>query len=103
MPIASTNQPKPVFSFAPLIDLPNKAPIRTPVIAITETVSKNIQLVSKWPVSPIKPDREVNAMMKSDVPIAFFIGKCNSNTNAGINKKPPPAPRKPVTKPMLNP
>lgn len=103
MPIASTNKPNPFFSFAPLIDLPNKPPRNTPVIAINETVKRNIQFVLKCPVSPIKPDREVNAMMKSDVPIAFFIGKCSNSTNAGINKKPPPAPRNPVTKPMLNP
>ena len=35
--------------------------------------------------------------------MAFFMGILISNTSAGINKKPPPAPKKPVTKPIAIP
>lgn len=42
-------------------------------------------------------------MIKSDVPTAIFIGVFAKNNNAGIIRKPPPAPTNPATRPMIIP
>lgn len=42
-------------------------------------------------------------MIKSEVPTASFMGNLASTTNAGIIKKPPPAPTKPVSAPTTSP
>ena len=39
-------------------------------------------------------------MMSKEVPTAFFMGILSINTNAGITKNPPPAPKKPVAMPI---
>src|SRR5665647_236803 len=41
--------------------------------------------------------------ISKDVPTATFIGNFTSNTKVGINKKPPPAPKRPVASPMAIP
>ena len=41
--------------------------------------------------------------MSNDVPTACFIGKPAKKTKAGIIKKPPPAPKNPVTNPTKKP
>ncbi|MNE73239.1 hypothetical protein D3C80_1692380 [compost metagenome] len=74
-----------------------------PIIAIDVTISRNLQLMLKCPRSPVKPIREFRAIIKREVPIAFFIGSFNRKINAGISKKPPPAPNIPVTRPIAIP
>ena len=53
--------------------------------------------------SPPKPMLEFIKIINNEVPTACFIGKLAKNNNAGIIKKPPPAPKNPVTIPTKNP
>jgi hypothetical protein len=52
--------------------------------------------------SPKNPMSEFMAMMKSEVPTAFFMGNFANKTNDGIIKKPPPAPTNPMMIPIVN-
>lgn len=65
--------------------------------------NKNFQSTSKWPRSPKNPNKEFIAIIKREVPTAFFIGNPANNTKIGTMIKPPPAPIKPVTKPVIRP
>ena len=103
MPITKTNQPKVVFNLSPSIFLAKNPPINTPAVAIDVIRTKNSQLILKWPISPVNPTRELSAMISNEVPIATFMGILINRTKAGINKKPPPAPSKPVAKPIATP
>ena len=49
------------------------------------------------------PKIELMAIITNEVPIAVFIGSFTNNTNAGMIRKPPPAPNKPVIKPIADP
>lgn len=53
--------------------------------------------------SPTNPSNDLSEIIKSDAPTAFFIGIPRNKTSAGIIKKPPPAPKTPVTKPTTAP
>ena len=54
--------------------------------------------------SPKKnPSSDLNAMIINEVPTATFISTFARITNAGIIKKPPPAPIIPVIPPTSNP
>ena len=53
--------------------------------------------------SPPKPMLELIKMINNDVPTACFMGKLAKKSNAGMIKNPPPAPKKPVTIPTINP
>ena len=66
-----------------------------------ETLKKNIIPITH--TSTAKPKSDVIEMIVRDVPIAFFIGIFNSMIKAGISKKPPPAPKRPVTRPINTP
>ena len=46
---------------------------------------------------------DLRAIIIKEVPIAIFISNPANKTNAGIIKKPPPAPTKPVTTPTTRP
>ena len=74
-----------------------------PVTAIDETMIINIQSIGWRPMSPKKPINELSAIINRDVPIASFIGSFIKITKAGIRRKPPPAPKNPVTKPIRTP
>ena len=50
-----------------------------------------------------KPNKELKAIITNDLPTACFMGMFVKIINAGIIKNPPPAPRKPVTKPTKKP
>ncbi len=74
-----------------------------PIIAMAEIMEINFQSIAWRPISPVKPTSELSAIINSDVPIASFIGSLIKITKAGINRKPPPAPRNPVTRPISTP
>lgn len=74
--------------------------MKIPAIAIAEIIDMNFQSIGCRPISPAKPIREFRAIIRRDVPIAFFIGNFIKMTKAGIKRNPPPAPKKPVTRPM---
>ncbi len=103
MPITRTNQPKPFLSFSAAIFLLNSPPTNIPATAIAVIERRKLQWILKCPKSPAKPNKEFIAMMIREVPTAFFIGNFTRKISAGINRKPPPAPSRPVTKPMLMP
>ena len=63
---------------------------------------KNFQSIEMVCTSPKNPISEFIAMMKSEVPTAFFIGNLANKSNDGIIKKPPPAPTNPIIIPMVN-
>lgn len=46
---------------------------------------------------------EFATMISSDVPMAMFISTPSNNTSAGMIRKPPPTPNRPVGKPTSNP
>ncbi len=52
---------------------------------------------------PIKPPRQLTAMIASDVPKAGFISSLANKTSAGRMRKPPPTPRSPVSTPTATP
>ena len=74
-------------------------PATIPTAALMHTVESNRQSILKWARSMPKPIKEFIAIINKEVPTASFIGKPSNKTSAGINKNPPPAPSKPVTKP----
>ena len=53
--------------------------------------------------SPRKPNKELTATIKSEVPTAFFMGSFANRTSVGIIKKPPPAPTIPEKTPITVP
>ena len=63
---------------------------------------KNFQSIVMVCISPKNPISEFMAMMKREVPTAFFIGNLANKSNDGIIKKPPPAPTNPIMIPMVN-
>ena len=66
-------------------------------------VSRNFQSIAMLGTSPRKPINDFTAIIKSDVPTAFFIGNLANSTKAGMIKKPPPAPTIPVKTPTMIP
>ena len=50
-------------------------------------------------MSPEKPIKELHEIINREVPMAFLIGNLAKCTKAGIIKKPPPAPIKPISIP----
>ena len=72
----------------------------SPIIEIKVKIDKNSQLMEEMFSELTKPNKELIEMINNDVPTASFMGKPTNNTKVGINKKPPPAPNKPVIKPM---
>lgn len=102
-PIINTNQPKPFFRIAPLTCLFKALPNKMPMMAIVVTVSISGHSILFKPWLLKKPARELSDIISKEVPIAFFIGSFIKNTSAGINKKPPPAPKNPVTNPTIIP
>ena len=63
---------------------------------------KNFQSIEMVCTSPKNPMSEFMAMMKREVPTAFFMGNFANKTNDGIIKKPPPAPTNPMIIPIVN-
>ena len=53
--------------------------------------------------SPVKPINDFAAIINNEVPTAIFIGSLLNITKAGMIKKPPPAPTKPVKTPTTAP
>jgi len=92
----SINHQKAGFRISQDIFFDILLPMKIPIMARAVICKSSIQLIcTKW--SPlIKPIRELRAMIKSDVPIASFIGILLNITRAGIIIKPPPAPTNPV-------
>lgn len=99
-PIANVNHPNTFFNLMPGILRESTLPKCTPTMAIDVMVSKNGQSIGRVSKSPKKPVSELSAIIKSEVPVAVFIGKPVSRTNAGMMRKPPPAPTKPVSSPI---
>ena len=54
-------------------------------------------------IKPIKPIRDLIAIINNEVATAFFMGSFAKSTKAGIIKNPPPAPKIPVTTPTTAP
>ena len=102
-PMIRTKMPKLFFSFSASNFLATNPPMNIPAIAIEEIVPRNFQLMVKWPRSPANPTSEFKAMINSDVPTAFFISRPSNKTKVGIIRNPPPAPSKPVVRPMTIP
>lgn len=61
------------------------------------------QSMSIFSTSPMKPIKDLMAMISNEVATAFFMGNLANKTKAGIIKKPPPAPTIPVKTPTTNP
>lgn len=99
-PIANVNHPNAFFNLMPGILRESTLPKCTPTMAMAVIVSKNDQSIGRVSKSPKKPVSELSAIIKSEVPVAVFIGKPVSRTNAGMMRKPPPAPTKPVSSPI---
>ena len=74
-----------------------------PIMAMNAIRLKNFQLTVVWFKENKKPAKELIEMINSEVPIAFLMDSFKRFTKAGIIKKPPPAPTKPVKKPTANP
>ena len=70
-----------------------------PVIANTANLIKKYQSGFIFCTSPEKPINELHDIINREVPMAFFIGNFAKWTKAGIIKKPPPAPIKPINIP----
>ena len=51
-------------------------------------------------ILPKKPIRELKTIMTKEVATALFMGNFAVNSKAGIIKKPPPTPTKPVKIPI---
>ena len=54
-------------------------------------------------ISPQNPIIELIKIISREVPTASFICNPAKKISAGIIKKPPPAPKNPVTKPASSP
>ena len=63
-------------------------------------INKNDQSTLILTRSPVKPIKELMAIINKEVAIAFLIGNLANKTKTGIIKKPPPAPTNPVIKPI---
>ncbi len=102
--ISNTNQPKPFFKLSPLIYFAKYIPTNIPTTAKLVTLNNKIQSMAKSLrcKSPVNPIRLFSAIIKREVPIAFFIGSFAKRTRAGIIKKPPPAPTIPVSTPTMD-
>ena len=72
-------------------------------VAKAATEVKSTQSMTVSPPSPKNPINDLAAIITNDVPTASFIGSLDKRTKAGIIKKPPPAPTKPVTTPTTAP
>lgn len=103
MPITSTNQPNAGFNLAPSMRFEIRLPITIPNMAKLETINNKLQLIIVSSPSPAKPINDFAAMITKEVPTASFIGSFDNSTNAGMIKKPPPAPTKPVNTPTTIP
>ena len=67
-------------------------------------LKRNDQLMFIVNASPKKkPDNDFKAIITNEVPTATFISVFANMTNAGMIKKPPPAPIKPVKAPTITP
>jgi len=93
------NHPNPFFNFLLLINFEIYTPTIIPIIEKLVNNNKNDHSISKLCKSPKKPISDLAAIIKSDVPMAFFIGSLVKITKAGIIKNPPPAPTIPVRRP----
>ena len=98
-PTTSVNQPKAGFSLAEEIFPDNKLPTSIPAIAMSEIVIRNFQFISWVPIFPVKPTRELIAIIQSEVPIAFLKFKRRMKIRTGTMMNPPPAPTNPVIAP----
>ena len=78
-------------------------PASNPIIANPVNFNKNSQSMLEMCSELAKPSKELIDIMKSDVPMAFFISRLRSITNAGTIRKPPPAPIIPVIIPTAIP
>ena len=66
--------------------------------------AKKLQSITIVIASPKKkPIKDFIAIIIREVPTATFISTFANKTNAGMIKKPPPAPIKPVTAPTSKP
>src|SRR5690606_22679430 len=101
--MAIINQPKPFLSLILSTFLLKYKPKYIPPIAIAVKINRKFHLIGCRPKSPKNPIREFNAIIIKEVPMASLMGRFIKITRAGTSKKPPPAPRNPVTSPIPNP
>ena len=99
-----TNHPKAGFSFEPSIFFDKKVPMKIPINAKKTIESrKRKSMFTPLITSPKNPNNELNAIINKEVPMASFIVRPVKKISAGIIKKPPPAPKNPVTIPTKDP
>lgn len=103
MPTISTNQPNPFFSELPDILSDKAVPMKMPPTAMAVKLNSKVQLMVYWAMVLKKPKSELKVMMVRDDPTAVFMGSLPNSTNAGMMRKPPPAPNSPVTMPTAAP
>ena len=72
-------------------------------MAMAVFFNSNVQLIIKCTRSPVNLINEGSAMMSRDLPTASFRCKLTTITKVEVRKKPPPAPSRPVIKPMTTP
>ena len=97
------NQPNAGFNFSPETLLLRPIPIKIPAMEKAVNGDKKFQLTVVLERLPAKEDRQFIVMISKEVPMALRIGSFKNNTNAGMIRKPPPAPIKPVSVPTTNP
>ncbi len=102
-PSMSTNHQKRGLSVSQDIFFDTLLPINIPMIARTAICKRSVQSTGTRCSPLVNPMREFSAMIKSDVPMASFIGILLKITNAGIIINPPPAPTNPVIVPTTIP
>lgn len=81
--IKSVKYPNAFLRMVLEINLDRLFPIIIPKIVNVENNNKNFQSTLILCKSPINPSNEFIAIMTSDVPTAFFMGKFAHNTKAG--------------------
>ena len=80
-----------------------RLPTRIPSAEMPAVIKRKGQSIGSCPISPVKPNKDLTVIIISDVATASFIGILARITSAGMMRKPPPAPTKPVTAPTMRP
>ena len=102
-PSMSTNHQKRGLSVSQDIFFDTLLPINIPMMARPAICKRSIQSIESRCSPLVNPMREFSAIIKSDVPMASFIGILLNITSAGIIINPPPAPTNPVIVPTTIP
>ena len=98
----NTKIPNDFFKTLPFSNFEKQEPIKIPTIENPVKVNNIFQSIALFN-SVVKPKIDLIAMINKDVPTASFILIFVSSNKAGIIRKPPPAPTKPVTSPTTIP